>query len=145
MTCSVQDCAKPRKTKRSGLCDMHATRLRRHGSVHTNLYDPLRPVTWLTSGAGYLYRTVAGTERRRDTFFQHREVMECILGRALLPGENIHHINGVRDDNRPENLELWVSKQPKGQRPEDLVAWAKEILATYDLDGADEAELLSTE
>lgn len=58
--------------------------------------------------------------------------MERKLGRALFPGENVHHVNGVRDDNRPENLEVWVVSQPSGQRPEDLVAWAKEILSRYD-------------
>jgi len=49
--------------------------------------------------------------------------MSLILGRELSARENVHHKNGVRTDNRPENLELWVKPQPIGQRPEDLVAW----------------------
>lgn len=57
--------------------------------------------------------------------------MEEILGRPLRDNENVHHKNGVRHDNRPKNLELWVSAQPAGQRPEDLVAFAHEILALY--------------
>lgn len=57
--------------------------------------------------------------------------MEEVLGRHLLPGENVHHKNGVRHDNRTENLELWVTTQPKGQRPEDLLVWAAEIIKRY--------------
>lgn len=57
--------------------------------------------------------------------------MEEILGRPLLRTENVHHKNGVRHDNRPENLELWSTHQPKGQRVEDLVEWAREILNLY--------------
>ena len=58
--------------------------------------------------------------------------MEEMLGRNLLPGENVHHRNGVRDDNRPENLELWTTPQPAGIRAGDAVAWAREVLARYE-------------
>lgn len=71
-----------------------------------------------------------GTEALR--YFQHRALMENHLGRRLLPGENVHHRNGKRDDNRLENLELWVKFQPAGQRVEDVVAHAKAILRRYE-------------
>ena len=58
--------------------------------------------------------------------------MERMLGRPLAADETVHHRNGVRSDNRPENLELWVSSHPNGSRVSDLVAFAKDILARYD-------------
>ena len=57
--------------------------------------------------------------------------MENILGRELFPEERVHHKNGNRLDNDPSNLELWVVSQPAGQRVDDLVVWARKLLARY--------------
>lgn len=57
--------------------------------------------------------------------------MEEVLGRHLTEGETVHHRNGVEDDNRPENLELWTRPHPGGIRAADALAWAHHIIATY--------------
>jgi hypothetical protein len=46
----------------------------------------------------------------RGYAYEHRIVAEQKIGRELLPGEIPHHINGVKTDNRPENIEVLPSR-----------------------------------
>jgi hypothetical protein len=74
---------------------------------------------WHTNKAGYRIQVINGRE-----VLEHRVVMEQHLGRPLWPDEEVHHKNLRRADNWIENLELWArSRQPRGARVEDLVAF----------------------
>jgi len=64
--------------------------------------------------------------------FEHVMVMSKHIGRPLMKGETVHHKNGIKDDNRIENLELWTNKHGKGQRISDLIPFWKEMLRLYD-------------
>jgi hypothetical protein len=75
---------------------------------------------------GYVVKNIGGKSQK-----VHRLVMEKKLGRKLFPHETVHHKNGVRHDNREENLELWSKSQPYGQRVEDKIAWAMVFLEQY--------------
>lgn len=66
--------------------------------------------------------------RKSGYVLEHIVVMERMLGRFLLPKETVHHINGIRSDNRPENLELWDSGHPYGQRnPQKMQFYMEEL------------------
>ena len=137
-TCRVAECH--RGSHSNGLCRGHGHRLRKYGDELAG--GPVRERAGAGSlSHGYWYVSVPADQRHlvpagRTKEFEHRLVMASRLGRPLLPDETVHHRNGDRLDNRIDNLELWNTAQPKGQRVEDKVAWAIAILCRYDRDAA---------
>lgn len=105
---------------------MHMSRWNKYGDVGSPQRIKGRRGNGSINEQGY--KMVMDQGRQRP---EHRVVIERELGRPLLPNENVHHVNGVKTDNQPENLELWVTSQPKGQRVDDIVSWATEILTRY--------------
>lgn len=116
--CIIKNCDNLRQHA-DGLCPMHYQR-KKNGSRPMDAPKLIRGAGWVEAKGGY-----RKLRRNGRIVAEHRLVMEEILGRPLDKWESVHHKNGVRLDNRPENLELWVSwgKQPSGQRVEDLVAF----------------------
>jgi len=122
-------CGKP--SIGQGYCPAHYSKYQKYG-------DPLYASEWYKKRGekkimdGYVMVYAPKHPRARmSRVLEHRLIIEKKIGRYLLPNESVHHINGIKTDNRPENLELWIKTHPSGQRPEDLVMWAENIIELY--------------
>lgn len=152
--CTVEGCTRRQRARK--FCPIHYKRFMDHGDP---LYEPGICVNDNCSNQATYTRNICSSciykesiyanrdpnsERRIDSngyvsiyrnnkwILEHRYIMSQYLGRPLIKNENVHHINGIKDDNRIENLELWSISQPAGQRVEDKIKWAKEFLNLYE-------------
>lgn len=121
---NIDNCENKHRAK--GYCRKHYLRFYKYGA-NTVKRDFVAIKGTYINDAGYRMIPINGKSCR-----EHRIIMENYLERKLLKNENVHHINGDRLDNRIENLELWNTLQPAGQRPNDKLKYAKEILQQYE-------------
>jgi len=89
---------------------------------------------WLIYRPGHPNAQSRVGKYNKGRIFEHIFIMSEHLGRPLKKDETVHHKNGIRDDNRIENLELWKKGQPPGSRVEDKIKWAIELLEEYGYD-----------
>lgn len=131
--CIITDCPSPPRSRK--MCIRHYGRWKKLRSIEA--VEAYQPTIEVKDPNGYIIANTRHPDNKSGrSILKHRMVMMNHLGRELLPEESVHHKNGDRSDNRLSNLELWSRAQPYGQRVEDKIAFALEILELYGVDGS---------
>ena len=94
----------------------------------TKLRGPIGKPMWTRRprGGGYVY-----LKTPKGWMFEHQYAMTQHIGRDLVPGETVHHINGIKNDNHISNLQLWTQPHPSGIRAIDALNWARRTVELY--------------
>ena len=134
--CTEKGCEKPHRAR--GWCNMHYHRYLRKGAFITTPQVNKRrkdgePGSRSKNDRGYIrvYLPEHPNAHSEGMVREHVLIMSEKLHRPLYPDEEVHHRNGIRDDNCPENLELRVGPHPTGITIPDAIQWANEILNRY--------------
>jgi|APSaa5957512622_1039677.scaffolds.fasta_scaffold26741_4 hypothetical protein len=130
--CEVDGCEKHKIS--CGLCSMHYARLKKHGKVGVS-HSKKRPNGMghiSNDGYHYFYKPEHPNAYKNGKVAAHVLVMTEIIGRPLCVGESVHHKNGIKTDNSPDNLELRTSFHPTGQSIKEMVDFCKSYLDKYE-------------
>jgi hypothetical protein len=84
------------------------------------------------SGYVRVYKPNHPNAKKDKRVLEHVFIMSHIIGRPLIKGETVHHKNGIRHDNEPNNLEFRISAHGAGQRIIDLVPYWRKMLKLYE-------------
>jgi hypothetical protein len=86
---------------------------------------------WYRSGYALLTNRQHPNANKDGKISEHVLVMTEYLGRPIRKGETIHHKNGIRDDNRIENLELRSGQHGQGAKVNDMIEFCIDYLKRY--------------
>lgn len=127
LVCKNPDCTKPAHAK--GFCKNCHKKFIKYGDAQYK-----KPIQKRLTSNGYVaWHEPENIHSMSDgNVLEHRYIIGEEIGRRLTREENVHHKDGNRTNNDRDNLELWNTSQPPGQRIEDKLKWAREIIKMYE-------------
>ena len=124
--CCIEGCAKISRYISTNLCGAHDQRIRRYGDPHYVTPDDIWKEQCRSASLAYK-NARPDVYRKRNNRHEHRVVAEQMLGRPLLRGEIVHHVDGNKHNNSPDNLQVMTQSEHLKLHHAEMVAARKAV------------------